>query len=145
MDITKLPIGGLVIGGLGAAIALTFVIAFAMTDTDSGTSGAVVATEAPPPGVAAVINAIPTLKFDTNRVVVPAAQPAVVRFRNRDGSTLHNFAVYPSKQQASASSLIAGTSVCASCTEDVTLTLQRGEYYFRCDVHPQMEGAVVAQ
>ncbi|HXG36365.1 MAG TPA: hypothetical protein VNL15_05290, partial [Dehalococcoidia bacterium] len=101
MDITKLPLGGLILGGLATVLALTFAIAFALTVETGEEPADGGGTATPPPGGADfVIKMIPTLKFDKNTLTIPANQEVVVEAVNEDGALPHNFAVYRSKSEA---------------------------------------------
>jgi plastocyanin len=107
-----------------------------------------VANETPPGGgAAAEITMVPTLKFDTAELTIAADTEVAITADNADTGIPHNFAVYASRDAAeSGEEALAATEICnAPCTDVATLTLDPGEYFFRCDVHPvQMVGTLVA-
>ena len=88
------------------------------------------------PAAEVTIAVIPTLKFDKAELIVPAGQAVTVKFDNRDTGVPHNFAVYTDK---SARQLTGKADICSGpCQKTLTLQgLRPGEYFFRCDVHPQ--------
>ena len=151
LDVTKLPLGEALIGFVFAAVAITFVLAFALS-SDAGIEdvepedGDAVAEETPADGDGSVVEIamIPTIKFDTVDITVPAGQPVTLTADNVDPGIPHNWAVYTDD---SASELIAGTPICADCTETISFEPPPpGVYFFRCDVHPtQMVGTFVVQ
>lgn len=91
---------------------------------------------------------IPTIQFDMEELAIPANEDATITADNTDDGILHNFAVYNSGDEAEGGEgAIAATEECtAPCTDSVTLNLPPGEYFFRCDFHPQqMTGTLVVQ
>jgi plastocyanin/uncharacterized membrane protein len=76
-------------------------------------------------------------------LTVSAGEPLVMAFENEDEGVPHNVAVYA--DDSAAQSLFVGDLVegPTTVTYDVP-ALQPGEYYFRCDVHPQMNGTLEA-
>jgi plastocyanin/uncharacterized membrane protein len=76
-------------------------------------------------------------------LTVSAGEPLVMAFENEDQGVPHNVAVYA--DDSAAQSLFVGDLVegATTVTYDVP-ALQPGEYYFRCDVHPQMNGTLEA-
>ncbi|HEV2951297.1 MAG TPA: cupredoxin domain-containing protein [Actinomycetota bacterium] len=76
-------------------------------------------------------------------LTVSAGEPLVMAFENEDEGVPHNVAVYA--DDSAAQSLLVGDLVegPTSVTYDVP-ALDPGEYYFRCDVHPQMNGTLEA-
>ncbi len=98
-------------------------------------------------GAAAEITMVPTLKFDTAELTIAADTEVAITADNADTGIPHYFAVYASRDAAeSGEEALAATEICnGSCTDEATLTLNPGEYFFRCDVHPiQMVGTLVA-
>ena len=147
MDVTKLPIGGLIMGALAASLAITFALAFDQTvDTSGESEGSPEPTQLPPEGVDLVIAMIPTLKFDQTSLSIPANEEVVIQAANKDGSVTHNFAVYQSRAAAEGRQAALGaTRICSRCEEDLTLNLQPASYFFKCDVHPNMTGTLTAE
>ena len=151
LDVTKLPLGEALIGFVFAAVAVTFVLAFALS-SDAGIEdvapedGDAVAEVTPADGDGSVVEIamIPTIKFDTVDVTVPADQPVTLTADNVDPGIIHNWALYTDE---SASELIDATVICADCTETISFEPpDPGVYFFRCDVHPiQMVGTFVVQ
>lgn len=80
------------------------------------------------------------LAFDTDTIELPA-QGAVIRFSNEDTQS-HNIAIFPDSESL-GDPLFRGQIIDAGAeTEYEVPELELGTYYFHCDVHPNMNGAV---
>jgi plastocyanin/uncharacterized membrane protein len=79
--------------------------------------------------------------FVPDHLQLPASEPVELAFDNRDGGVRHNVAIY--RDDSAEESLFVGDLIAGAetVTYDVP-ALDPGEYYFRCDVHPQMDGSV---
>jgi plastocyanin len=104
--------------------------------------GAPSGSAAPPPAAPSggtVITA-QNLAFDRAELVVPAGQPFKLLFENREGAP-HNVTIYDD----GGAQLFVGETLGGpgSRTYDVP-AIPAGTHKFRCDVHPQMTGAVTA-
>jgi plastocyanin len=82
------------------------------------------------------------LEFDTGCIEVPAGEPFTIAFGNEDPDQ-HNVAIYPSAEELT-NPLFRGDIIGGPDTIEYDVpTLDAGEYYFQCDVHPTMNGSVV--
>jgi plastocyanin len=82
------------------------------------------------------------LKFESSELAVPAGRPFTLVFENRE-SAAHNVAIF--KDASAAVSLFVGDVFGGPATRVYAVpALPAGSYYFRCDVHPQMSGTVIA-
>lgn len=83
--------------------------------------------------------------FNTGRIAVPAGATVVLRFRNEDGVS-HNFALYTDERALEgifSSELVGARS---SAEFRFTAPSRPGEYFFRCNVHPDtMTGTFVVE
>jgi plastocyanin/uncharacterized membrane protein len=81
--------------------------------------------------------------FDTSSLTAPAGEPFMMLFANEDEGVPHNVAVYT--DDSAEESLFVGDQITGpeSTTYDVP-ALDPGSYYFRCDVHPVMDGMLEA-
>jgi plastocyanin/uncharacterized membrane protein len=97
----------------------------------------------PSPDAAVTVCAFDDQRFVPSSLTVPAGEPIGLAFENEDEGVPHNVAVY--EDDSAAQSLFVGDLVDGptSVTYDVP-ALEPGEYYFRCDVHPQMNGTLEA-
>ncbi|HET6790946.1 MAG TPA: cupredoxin domain-containing protein [Actinomycetota bacterium] len=79
--------------------------------------------------------------FVPDHLQLPASEPVELAFDNRDGGVQHNVAIY--RDESAEESLFVGDLIAGAetVTYDVP-ALDPGAYYFRCDVHPQMDGSV---
>jgi len=153
LDITKLPIDWLVTVVLAAAVAATFLTAFALTvpggEEEKGQAvqapSPTAAPASPAPGGATVeIKAVPTLKFDRTTLEIPANVDVTIHFINEDTGVPHNFAAY--KTEAAQEAMGVGEICTAPCDNSITINAPPGEYFFRCDLHPvQMRGKLIAR
>ena len=100
-------------------------------------------TPAPGGGGQVTIRAIPTLKFDTKELRVPANTQVNILFINDDTGVPHDFVIWTKKDGKK----IAGTEIITGpARQSITVNLAPGQYYFNCTVHPtEMEGKVIAQ
>jgi len=82
--------------------------------------------------------------FDKSTISVPAGSTVVMTFTNNDANVPHNFALYTDRTTATrifTGELITGVK---TITYTFTAPLTRGNYFFRCDVHPEtMTGTFV--
>ena len=82
------------------------------------------------------------LKFQTASVEVKAGSNVTLHLDNED-SAPHNIAVYTDSSAATA--LAVGDIVTSTTSDVVVPALQPGSYFFRCDVHHDMTGTIVAK
>ena len=88
------------------------------------------------------------LAFDTEALTVPAGEPATIEFDNQD-SLPHNIAFYEKAEDGPSKTnpLWTGADVAAgSATTYETDPIEKaGEYYFQCDIHPNMNGTLTVE
>jgi plastocyanin len=102
------------------------------------------ATVSPTSGGAGVEVTARNILFDTSRLTVPAARAFTLVFHNDDPGTPHNVAIYT--DSSASESLFVGKIFSGKTTMSYEVpALPPGSYFFRCDVHPQMNGTVVAE
>ncbi|MDP9235207.1 MAG: hypothetical protein M3P01_11760 [Actinomycetota bacterium] len=89
----------------------------------------------------------PTLKFTKDCLAASANQPFTIRLVNNDkvftGSAQHNIAIYTNP--TAVHNVFIGKGI--PPTEKVTYhvkALPRGIYFFKCTVHPVMNGSFVS-
>jgi plastocyanin len=117
---------------IGAALAATIVL--------GACSAAGSAASAPPAEADVTITAVNNA-FDPPTLTVPAGEAFNLYFRNLDSP--HNVAIYTD------ASLSAKVFIGEVITNDAVLyaipAMEPGDYFFRCDVHPDMTGTLVVK
>ncbi len=90
----------------------------------------------------ASIKAVPTIKFSTDHLSLPAGQQISFTFDNTDTTVPHNFDLF--SDSGYTKSIAKTDIVTGPATATTTIpALKPGTYYFHCDVHPtQMFGTV---
>lgn len=83
------------------------------------------------------------LTFGQSEVSVPADTAFDLVFDNQEGAP-HNVAIYTDSSASTKVSVGEIFSGPAQKTQAVP-ALAAGSYFFRCDVHPDMQGTIVAQ
>ena len=82
------------------------------------------------------------IAFDTDTIELPANTAATIAFDNLDAGVQHNVSIY--EDETRASPLFQGELITGPAkTEYQIPPLPPGEYYFVCDVHPNMNGVVI--
>jgi plastocyanin len=139
-----------------AAIGLTTLLAFALVACSSGDeSPSAAASEAPAgsqaaggdsgSGTATVENGEVTitaadLAFDASTIEAPAGEAFTITLVNND-SAPHNISIYTEKD---GDAIVQGDIINQGETVTIEVPAQEaGEYYFHCDVHPDMSGTLV--
>ncbi len=127
---------------IAALVAVALLVLAACGDDEEGvaTPTATVSTGA----ITAEIKMVPTIRFDQRELTIAANTDVIITADNSDTGVPHNFSVY---RTSAAEENLGKTEICgAPCTESITLNLPPGEYFFRCDVHPQqMTGTLIVQ
>ena len=81
------------------------------------------------------------LTFSTDTLSFPADTPVSLTFDNKDAGVPHNVAIY--QDQAYTQAKFNGEIVTGPTTATYDVPpLAAGTYYFKCDVHPTMNGTV---
>ena len=79
-------------------------------------------------------------QFDTNQIDLPANSDVKLTFVNKD-TLPHNLSIYT--DSSAADKLFGFDFFTGPATKEFTIPpLAPGSYYFKCDVHPQMNGTV---
>jgi plastocyanin len=100
-----------------------------------------VASVAPSTSLALVAN---DLKFKEKSLVATASADITLAMDNQDSGTLHNFALYASGD--AKENLYRSENFEGKASRDFRFKAPAaGVYYFRCDVHPEMNGAFIAK
>jgi len=121
--------------GLLGAVALAVVLAACSSDS-SGPSVAPQSLSADSPKIVAK-----DLKFTTPNVNAPANKPFAIDFDNQD-SVPHNVTIVDTK----GATVFKGEIFTGPSHKTYSVAaLAPGSYAFKCDVHPDMAGALVAQ
>jgi plastocyanin len=82
------------------------------------------------------------LAFDATTIVAPAGEAFTITLVNND-SAPHNVSVYV---EEGGDSIVQGDVINGDETVTVEVpALDAGEYYFMCDLHPEMNGTVVVE
>ncbi len=85
-----------------------------------------------------------SLAFDTDTLSLPADAESPLVFDNEDPGTQHNLSIYT--DDTVTDQLFEGELVTGVAEQTYTIPpLAAGEYYFRCDVHTNMNGTVVVE
>ena len=82
------------------------------------------------------------IKYDKDKLT--AAPSAIkIEFDNNDANVTHNFAVY--KSSSDTSTPLGATPITSGPDKQtLSITLDQGEYYYQCEVHPtQMNGKLI--
>jgi plastocyanin len=96
------------------------------------------------PGGPAIAVVAQDIAFDTDTLELTADTPATITFDNRDAGVQHNIAIY--QDDSLETVLFKGDLVTGAATIEYQIPpLPAGEYYFRCDVHPSMQGTVIVR
>ena len=82
------------------------------------------------------------MKFQTTSVEVKAGTNVTVHFDNQD-SAPHNVAIYT--DTGAGTPVSVGQVVTSGKADQVVPALKAGSYFFRCDVHHDMTGTIVAK
>jgi plastocyanin len=80
-------------------------------------------------------------RFVPGRLDGPGDEPFTIAFDNQDEGVAHNVAVYIDDSAEEA--VVVGELITGPATTSVEVpALEAGSYYYRCDVHPVMDGAL---
>ena len=119
----------------------TVALAAAACSTTNADNGAPTAPAAPADPNAPVVIA-KDMQFATKDVQVPAGKAFSLTFTNNDGAP-HIVSIYT---DSSASTNPFRGEIFASATKvEQVPALAAGTYFFRCDVHPDMQGTITAK
>jgi plastocyanin len=83
------------------------------------------------------------MKFTETEITVAAGKAFDLVFDNQEGAP-HNVAIYTDSSASTKVSVGEIFSGPAQKTQSVP-ALAAGTYFFRCDVHPDMQGSIVAE
>ncbi len=125
---------------LPALAGLVLAVALGACAQANGSSPSGPAASADPNSPTVVANG---LKFEQSTVNVPAGAAFTLVFDNKDGAP-HNIAI--AKDQGFGQKVFEGEVFSGPSSKVYSVdTLAAGTYYFRCDVHPDMQGTIVAK
>jgi plastocyanin len=133
-----------VIGLLSLALIVApRIIAFANATPSAGPGASPGASGGGGPPGGQITIAAEQLKFSVKELRVPADKPFTITFENKD-AVPHNVAIYTDAQLTTP--LFQGEIFSGPKTVTYQVTpIPAGQHYFVCNVHPNMNGTVIAQ
>jgi plastocyanin len=124
-----------------ATLALATVALAAAACSSTTATGGTAAPAAPADPNAPAITAN-NLRFGESTVAVPAGKAFQLTFTNQE-SAPHNVAIY--SDASATTNLFRGEIFSSGSKVQEVPALPAGSYFFRCDVHPDMQGTITAQ
>ena len=130
-------------GALSLAIPLFAVLAACSSPSDSGGDG----SDNAGGGTVAVVDGVvlltaEDLAFDASVIQAPAGAAFTISFTNND-SAPHNVSVYT---EEGGDQIATSDPINQGETLEVEVPAQdAGEYFFVCDIHPDMNGTIVVE
>lgn len=127
---------------LGAVVALVALMAACGTTPDGADGG-----DALGGGTVAVTGGVvelsaDNLEFDANVIQATAGEAFTISFTNNEAAP-HNVAIYT---EEGGDEIVKGNVIGEGETDEVAVeALEAGEYFFVCDVHPEMTGTIVVE
>ncbi|MGH2753512.1 MAG: cupredoxin domain-containing protein [Actinomycetota bacterium] len=109
--------------------------------------GASAEGEAPAPAAGGTVVVAENTAFDVTEIEIKAQAENTITLDNRDPLD-HNISIYPDQQAGLGfeNAIFEGDIVAGPGTIDYTFEgPEKGEYHFQCDVHPNMNGSVIAR
>ena len=103
--------------------------------------GGSAASASVPPDADLVVESV-DMAFDTDTITLASGQTTTVFYRNLDGAP-HNIAIYT--DESASEPLFVGETITDDAVTYEVPALEPGTYFFRCDVHPEMNGTVVVE
>jgi plastocyanin len=82
------------------------------------------------------------MAFDRDEISVPAGSAWTLQLVNEDDAP-HNVAIYV--DESAGKSLFVGELITATSTVYQVPALEPGTYFFRCDLHPDMNGTLIVE
>lgn len=90
------------------------------------------------------IAAVNSIGFTANEMVLPANAEVGVVFINDELGVEHNWSLYVS--DTAVDDIVIGDRIEGPATEEIIFTApEAGQYYFQCDVHPNMNGQLISR
>jgi plastocyanin len=122
-------------------LTLGLLVLAAVTAACSPASGANPPVSAGPVDPNAPVVVAQNNVFSPATVTVESGKAFSLTLDNRDGAP-HNVAIY--KDSSAAEKVSIGEIVASTSTTQQVPALEKGQYFFRCDVHHEMTGTIVA-
>ena len=128
---------------LFVVVTYPIVIGIVLAQIGFGGGGGHGAETAPAKASAQALSAA-SVAFDTDHLTFAAGEETTLPFNNED-SAPHNFSIYA--DDTAKKSLFVGPEVPPGSATDYSIDpLDKGEYFFRCDLHPtSMTGTVTVE
>ena len=107
-------------------------------------AGAHEASEEGAGGAGALTVSAESLTFNTDEITLSAGEESELSFNNEDSSSVqHNIAIY---EEQGGKDLFVGDVIPGGQAVTYSVpALDKGEFYFQCDIHPGMNGSVVVE
>ena len=131
----------------GAFVPMTLALVMVLAACSSGSDESAAASGDTTGGTAEVADGAveitaADLAFDATTIVAPAGEAFTITLVN-DDSVPHNISVYV---EEGGDAVVQGDVINGGETTTVEVpALDAGEYYFVCDLHPEMNGTLVVE